>query len=125
MRHEEAIAGLSYLVATTPGWTDEAVEVYVKEAKTYHDPDAFARGCKNLALHWSKPHRPYMFDINVAYQAELRNQEMNRTLSAESQGVVIPPSEGIKIAWEAYQDECRRLGKAPNRAIFEKWLPAP
>lgn len=124
MRREEAIAGISYLVAATPGWTDDSLELYVKEAETYQDADAFMIACKNLAKHWSHPRRPFMYDINVAYQAELRNQEMDRALPMGDTGSIPDFKDGMRIAWDAYRAECKRQGREPNRAIFEKWLPA-
>lgn len=29
---------------------------------------------------------------------------------------------GIQIAWNAYVDECERLGREPNRGRFEHWV---
>lgn len=34
----------------------------------------------------------------------------------------IPFEKGIQIAWRAYLDECRKLGREPNRERFERWL---
>lgn len=31
-------------------------------------------------------------------------------------------ARGIQVAWAAYQDECERLGREPNRGRFEHWL---
>lgn len=31
-------------------------------------------------------------------------------------------AEGIEIAWVDYQDECARLGKQPNRDLFDSFL---
>ena len=124
MKREEALAGIAYLVAATAGWTDEAVTLYVSEAQNYHDPNAFLESCKNLAKRWKENRRPFMYDINVAYQEVLRQRQMDMALpSGEGSGRIVSFEEGIKIATEAYESECKRLGKEPDRAIFEKWLP--
>ena len=123
MKREQATAGVAYLVAATTGWTDEAVELTINECMTLHDPEAFIIGCRNLARTWQDARRPFLYHIRVAYEAELRQQQMDMALPMGNDQ--IPEfKDGVAIAWEAYQDECKRVGKEPNRSYFEQWLPA-
>lgn len=122
MKREEATAGIAYLVAATQGWDNEAVEVYIFECMRFHDPGAFVAAMRNLALHWSRPGRPMMYDVNVAYQTEIRNQEMARTMIPETTGPILSLEEGVEVARAAYHEECRRQGRNGSNDIFDSWV---
>ena len=126
MNREDAIAGLAYLTACTPGWTEDSVLVYVQQCMRFPDPVAFQAAMKRLGLRWSKTSRPLPYDITLAYQEEIRQRELDERyeLTEGTSAAEYPTFEaGIAIAWEHYQAECRRQGREPNRSYFTKWLP--
>ena len=76
---------------------------------------------RQLNATYGKDRVPTINDLAESYAAIRRRQEIepHRIESGER---IVPPVEGFRIAWEAYQKECYRLGKRPNRAKFEKWI---
>lgn len=122
MKREEAVMGIGYLVAATQGWNDEAVTVYVDQCMRFNDPNAFVAAMRNLSLHWRGPGRPMMFDVNVAYQTEVRNQEMARAMIPETTGPILALEEGVEVARRAYHEECRRQGRTGTDDIFDSWV---
>lgn len=127
MNSEEAAAGLVHLTSCTPGWTEDNVAAYLRQCMRFPNAPAFVSAMEKLALRWSKPTRPLPYDITTAYHAEVEQMELDElyAITEGSSASTYPDFEdGVKIAWEAYQDECARQGKEPNRMYFERWLPA-
>lgn len=129
MKTEDAVAGLMYLTATTPGpWDRDVVLAYTEQCERFPDPQAFVEAMKQLALRWTKPSRPLPYDITMAYNARKSERDLDEryALTEGYDNTVYPTFEqGVQIAWEAYQDECKRVGKEPDRSYFDKWLPVP
>lgn len=63
-----------------------------------------------------------MFDVNVAYQTEVRNQEMARAMIPETTGPILALEEGVEVARRAYHEECRRQGRTGTDDIFDSWV---
>ena len=125
MKREEAQAGIAYLAACTPGWTQVSVEMYVGQCERFQDPDAFLVAMKNLALRWDKPSRPLPHDITVAYNATAQQMDLDQRdaiTDGHSSSNYPTFEEGLAIARESYVEYCRTQGREPDLAYFDRTI---
>lgn len=128
MKIEDARAAIAYLAQCTPGWSQEGIEQYAEQCVRFPDAETLMAAVKKLCMRWDRRTRPLPYDITSAYNAEKSERDLDdRYALTEGYDAAVYPTfkEGVAIAWQAYQDECRRQGKEPSRAYFEQWLPAP
>lgn len=121
MKESDAIRLAGMLAVTGHGWTDAHVEVYAAEfAAEMADAVAGEAAVRAMIRTWDKPVRIPIGAILQQYRIEVERRAASAPRSI-SVGRVVPFSEGIQIAWRAYQAEARRLGKQPNRETFGQW----
>lgn len=125
MTLEEAMTATGYLVAMTTGWTDEAVELYAKELMQLHDPEVAYAAVRSIITTDSETFRPSVGRIRAEYDVIARRRaqdEAARRPALPSSKQLIPPSEGYRIAWDAYKAECIDQGRKPNVELFATWM---
>jgi hypothetical protein len=119
MTPDQATMIVGVLVAGTTGWNDDTVLVYVDEIKQHGDYEAMATATRHVVRTWSEARRPPISVVLDAYRAELsRRQPPRPALSSSTR--TITAREGIVLARDAYESECRRLGRTPDLARFNR-----
>ena len=121
MRAEEAIRLTGLLAATGHGWTDIHVEVYAAELEQMADHDCAETAVRSLIRTWDKPVRIPLGAIWAEYHRQTDRKPKPVSLPAGRERI-LPPAEGIEVAWRAYQREASLRGKQPNRALFDSML---
>ena len=121
MTSDEAAMMVGVLVAGTTGWNDDTVMVYIDEMKQHRDTDAMANAVRHIVRTWSEARRPPISVILDAYRSELAKRQLART-AIGSTGRRISPAEGARLARDAYQRECERLGRKPDVTKFDKFI---
>lgn len=122
---QEATAAIGGLIGLTTGWNDEAIEGYIVELCHLDDPRVLKDACRRISRSWVEARRPSLALIVQTYHQQLQSDSYKTIdASALGSGQQVGFDRGIEIAWDAYQGECDRLGKQPNRRLFEKWLPS-
>lgn len=124
MDSEKATMLVGYLVGATTGWNDEAVLVYVDEFKKLSDEVVLQSAVQQVIRTWAEARRPPISVVLDAYRSELSARQLSRPALQQPKQRRVPPSEGIKIARDAYEQECKRLGKKPNFAKFDRNINA-
>lgn len=122
IREDQAAQALGLLVGGTQGWNDEAVAIYLSQLVHCNDPDALHRTCVHILKTHADPGRPSIARILERYkyeEGETRRQTPRQQIEAQRQP--IPVEQGLKIAWDAYSDECRQQNREPNKAMFNSW----
>lgn len=121
MKTEEAIRLTGLLAATGHGWTDVHVEVYAAELEQMIDHDCAESAVRSLIRSWDKPVRIPLGAIWAEYHRQVDRKPKLPVLPAHRERV-LPPVEGVEVAWRAYQRDCAATGKHPNRARFDAML---
>ena len=123
IREDQAAQALGMLVGGTQGWNDEAVAVYLSQLVQVDDADALLRACHHILRTHSDPGRPSIARILDRYRHEYTQQQpapASRQVGSRHLAV-IPVEEGLRVAWDAYVDECCKQGKQPNKPMFAGW----
>lgn len=124
MTLEEAMRAAGYLVAMTTGWTDETVELYTAELMQLQDPEIAYAAVRAITTTDSETFRPSMGRIRSEYDAIARRRAADalaRRPALPASKQLVPPAEGYRIAWAAYEAECIEQGRQPNREVFASW----
>lgn len=122
MRSTESLRIVGYLAGLTSGWTDDSIALYAAEIEQLDDYDIGLAAAQQLMRSWKETWRPPLATFLEAYRAEHRRV-------ANSTGVpqlgrrqdIMPVEEGLKVAWDAYNAECVRQGREPNKPMFTGW----
>ena len=123
IREDQAAQALGMLVGGTQGWNDEAVAVYLTQLVQVDDADALLRACHHILRTHSDPGRPSVARILDRYRYEYTQQQPaspSRQVGSRHLAV-IPVEEGLRVAWDAYEQECRQHGREPNKPMFNGW----
>jgi hypothetical protein len=75
MRPIEAIEALEPLTSTTPGWTDEIIDLYARHFSQLSNPTVLRAASMLLMATWTANRRPPIGIIAEAYGAELRKRQ--------------------------------------------------
>jgi len=129
MTEDEAYNVMSSLVVGFSGWTEPKMELWVQQLQSLGDTEAAMVAANDLLQTHTNPGVPPWAVFKQAYDGRRRaleehRSESRRALEESSLSKTRYPSfeEGVEIAWDAYQDECRLRGKAPNREYFDSIL---
>lgn len=121
MRLEQAEEALVPLIITGSGWSDESVEFYGEQLAKLPDAELLKAACLAVSLSWRSTRRPPLAEILEAYRMEVRRAEaMNPPMLPPVSGRIVSSADGKKLAAQAYMDEARLHGKAPNWPLFER-----
>ena len=123
IREDQAAQALGLLVGGTQGWNDEAVAVYLSQLVQVDDADALHRACLHILKTHADPGRPSMARILDRYRYEYGQRPAaatSRQIGARHLAIM-PVEEGLRVAWDAYVDECQKQGKQPNKPMFAGW----
>lgn len=104
-----------------PPWNwDKDVRTEWIELVTHYDEPAASQAFKALERH----HGAQSKWPNWVQLRDALNKARRRTLEPDNQptDTPCPPSIGTALAWEAYTEECVRLGKHPDEKRFNRWL---
>lgn len=115
---------MGYLAGLSPGWTDDTITLYAAELETLDDYDAALEAARIVMRSWSKTVRPPLGTILDAYRIEKGRRDADARRFALGSAKAIPVADGLKIAWQAYRDECARQGRDPNERTFAGWAQA-
>jgi hypothetical protein len=99
------------------------VEAYIRDLAELDDPQSLKAACEQVGRTWAEARRPPQAVIRQAYRQQLMRSTADIDANALMPNRRIEFERGVDIAWRAYCDEVKRLGREPNRSIFEKWLP--
>ena len=112
----EARQLVGLLVAGTPGWTDEAVDLYVAEVACLDRPDLAFTAVRQVIRTYSRPGRPPLAVILEAYRRKVDRSPAPQVPALR--GSVTSPERGLLLAWRAYSEACRLEGREPDRKRF-------
>ena len=106
----------------THGFDNASTDLYAARFAELENEEALQRAVDVIVNTWDRGYRPPLNTVLEQYRRELRrieDRDRPRALGAK-----YPTFEqGVQIAWEAYCAEVRRMGREPDRKVFEKWLP--
>lgn len=113
---------MGYLAGLTSGWSDDSIALYAAEIEQLDDYEVGLGAAQQLMRSWKESWRPPLATFLEAYRAEHR-RVLNSVGQPQLGGRqnVMPVLEGLKVAWDAYNAECVRQGREPNKPIFNSW----
>ncbi len=114
MIESEATQLVGLLVAGTTGWDDHQAQLWVAEMGRLDDIPAARDAVMGLIRTWTRPGHPPIAEFLAAYRRELARRPPPPKLDI----VPTPRERAMKLAWDGYCAEARRLGKEPDRSHF-------
>lgn len=114
MTETEATQIIGVLAAGTTGWDDHAAQLWVAQLMTLDDFAAARDAVLTLVRSWTRPGHPPLGEFLATYRRELDRRPQPKRL----EGVVTPRERAMRLAWEGYCSEARRLGKPTDEAHF-------
>ncbi len=127
---EDVAQALGVLVGGTTGWNDEAVAIYLAQLVQLDDRTALMRACTHILQTHTDLARPslskildrYRYEYTLLRQHQPKPLQLDQEVGSRHLKPMSPAEGGYKIAWEAYEQECGRQGKEPNRTLFTGWI---
>lgn len=123
MTSEEALTLLGLLVGATTGWDHAADSTFDEYQRQFEMLDSAAAGhaaVQAVVKTWDRPVRPPWAAVYREYLAACRREIMDHKQLPGTDGLIVSPAEGRQIAARAYAAHCRRVGREPNWAYFDR-----
>jgi hypothetical protein len=120
MTEDDAMRGVGHLAGGLNGFTATAVDEYVAQLEKLDDADALDEVCQEIVRTWTDRWKPSVADVIAAYHAHPRvraerEERIAAVMLSEDGGRVVPHSEGLAIANDAYRSlYSRNMGEAPT-----------
>lgn len=128
MTEEEAFQVMQPMAVRFP-YTDEAFDQWMGLMQELQEPAAAARAAWGLIKGSSSAFVPAWSAFEGDYSrwvrrvAEERAEEQHAIDTGSFSRTTLPSfEEGVKIAYAAYEAECFRQGRPPNKSHFDAWM---
>lgn len=127
MTHEAATL-VGNLVTLTNGWTDASVDALIDRiTREWPDPRLGAVAVEEVLTTWRSLSRPNWAVLDQAYRSARRRADMDHSAEmsdpnpmalpsglANNPNRIVPPKQGLQIAYKAYCSEVRSQGRKPR-----------